>query len=205
MQDMGNIKSILRIVLGNILITMAYAFITVPNEIVNGGVTSFSLLLQDFINVDIGIIVNVITVLLLVICFIFLGKEFFFKSILSSICYMAFFNVFNSLGVDLKINIYIGIILAAVLVAMGYYLCISAKSTAVGFDIIAIILNKKNNKINIAVAMRYINIVIIALGFMNYGYLSILLGIIFTIIQSSVLKYLLNLSVSVKKENVTVN
>lgn len=39
---------------GNILITGAYAFITVPNKIVNGGVTSFSMVLEEFSSIPIN-------------------------------------------------------------------------------------------------------------------------------------------------------
>ena len=45
--------SILKIVVGNLLITFSYAFITVPNGIVNGGVTSFSMILSSV--TDLGI------------------------------------------------------------------------------------------------------------------------------------------------------
>lgn len=186
-----NIVSICKIVLGNIFITVAYAFITVPNEIINGGVTSFSLVLQSLSGINISIIVNVLTIILLVVCLIFLGKDYFLKSILSSLCYMTFFNIFYSLPISLNINRYVGVVIAAVLVGIGYYLCISAKSSTVGFDVIALILNKKNNKINIAVSMRYINIGIILLGLSSYNALSIILGIVFTLIQSIVLKKLL--------------
>lgn len=78
-------RDMLKIVLGNIFITLAYAFITVPNEIINGGVTSFSLILEAVYSIDIRVIV---TIILLLICLIFLGKEYFYKSIISSICYI---------------------------------------------------------------------------------------------------------------------
>lgn len=35
-----NLKSMAIIALGNLLLTSAYAFLTVPNNIINGGVTS---------------------------------------------------------------------------------------------------------------------------------------------------------------------
>lgn len=185
-------RDILKIILGNIFITLAYAFITVPNEIINGGVTSFSLILEGVFSIDIRVIVNIVTVALLFICLIFLGKEYFYKSIISSICYVIFFNFLYSLPINININIYLGAVIAAIMVGIGYYLCITAKSTTVSFDIVAIILNKKNRKFDIAISMRYINITIILLGLLNYGVEAIILGIIFTIIQSYILKYLLN-------------
>lgn len=189
--NLSNTTDILKIIVGNILITAAYAFITVPNEIINGGVTSFSLVLEVLSGVNIGIIVNIITIILLIVCLIFLGKEYFIKSILSSLCYMGFFNMFYNLPIEISINKYIGLVVAGILVGIGYYMCIWAKSSTVGFDIIALILNKKNEKINIAIAMRYINIVIILLGVFSYGIIAIILGVVFTLIQSTVLKLLL--------------
>ena len=47
-------REVLRIIAGNICITGAYAFITVPCHIVNGGITSFSMILHNFINMDIS-------------------------------------------------------------------------------------------------------------------------------------------------------
>lgn len=58
-------KRIISIILGNILITGTYAFITVPNEIINGGITSFSMILEKLSRIDISIFVNLTTILLL--------------------------------------------------------------------------------------------------------------------------------------------
>lgn len=110
-----SIARCLKIILGNFLITGAYAFITVPNEIVNGGVTSFSMILGS----------------------------------------------------------------------------ISSESTAVGFDVIALILNKKNPKINIALTMYLINTCVLLFGLLSYGITSVLTGIDFTALQSLTLNCLL--------------
>ena len=110
-----SIARCLKIILGNFLITGAYAFITVPNEIVNGGVTSFSMILGS----------------------------------------------------------------------------ISSESTAVGFDVIALILNKKNPKINIALTMYLINTCVLLFGLLSYGITSVLTGIGFTALQSLTLNCLL--------------
>lgn len=88
-------KDIIKIILGNIILTFAYALITVPNHIINGGVTSFSLIISQLINTDVTVIANIFTIILLLLSFIFLGKEFVLKSLLSSVCYMFFFELFS--------------------------------------------------------------------------------------------------------------
>ena len=80
-------------------------------------------------------------------------------------------------------------VIAGVLVGIGYYFCISAKSTAVGFYVIALILNKKNPKVNIALCMYTINVCVLLFGLFAYGMISILMGIGFTALQSLTLNH----------------
>ena len=151
--------SILKIVVGNLLITFSYAFITVPNGIVNGGVTSFSMILSSVTDLGIFFYTNCITILLLVLCLFFLGKSYLAKSIVSSACYMLFFSFFNGIGFGFaSIPMIISVLIAGLLVGIGYFLCLSAESSTVGFDVIALILHNKNNKIKVSKAMRYINL-----------------------------------------------
>lgn len=71
------VKRYIKIIIGNLLITGAYAFITVPNKIVNGGVTSFSMILEQITSINLTYLVNFITLLLMLCCYLFLGKIFF--------------------------------------------------------------------------------------------------------------------------------
>lgn len=182
------------VIAGNILITAAYAFITVPHEIINGGVTSFSLVLQKIMGIDIGILTNIITVLLLVICYVGLGKEFFYKSILSSACYMGFFHVFHAMEFAVPLSVFWCVPIASILVGSGYYLCIRANASTVGFDVLALVLHAKREEYSIAKTMRLINIAVILLGLCSYGWTAIVMGIIFTIIQTKILDSLLERS-----------
>lgn len=183
-------KRIISIILGNVLITGTYAFITVPNEIINGGITSFSMILGKLCHIDLSVFVNLITLLLLFLCLLFLGKEFFMGSILSCTCYLLLFTLFHSLGTGLHLPLPVCIIIAGPLVGLGYYLCINAKSTAISFDIVALILNKKNPKVNIALTMGLINILVLLTGSAVFGLLSVLYGIGFTAIQALTLNFL---------------
>lgn len=195
----ASLEDIGSILLGNLFITGAYAFITVPHAIINGGVTSFSLVLQNLIQIDVGIITNVITLLLLVLCYLGLGKEYFYKSILSSLCYMGFFNLFHSWNISLQLPDLICLPIASLMVGIGYYLCLRAKSSTVGFDVLALVLHRRDESISIAKTMRLINVAVILCGLISYGWLSIMMGIIFTLIQTKVLDLLLNKNTNPKQ------
>lgn len=183
----------LRIFLGNILITFAYATITVPRLILNGGVTSFSLVLQAWTHIDIGILVNLLTMLLILISYIFLGKRYFVGALFSSFCHMGLFNLFHWTGWVVNIPFILAVPVAALMVASGYYLCLSAESTAVSFDTIALILHQKNPRFDVAITMTTINMLVLLSGGFTYHLTSVIAGIIFTTIQGLSLKAFLYL------------
>ncbi|MDW7614973.1 YitT family protein [Peribacillus simplex] len=182
----------MKIIAGNISMTFAYAHLIVPNEIINGGVTSSALLLHALSGYNIAMLANLVSGLLLIICLVFLGKEYFFKSIVSSLSYMLFFNFFYSLNIDFDVNIVLVILISSILIAIGYYLCITANASTVGFDVIALILHHKNEKIDIAATIRIINLIVLILGLLVYGYTSIVKGIAFTLFFSFLLKKMLD-------------
>ena len=186
----------LRIFIGNILITGAYAFITVPKIILNGGVTSFSLVLEGWTGIGISFWVDFLTVLLIVISLIFLGKTYFVGALFSSVCYMVLFNLFHWTGFEVVVPLVFGTPIlatpiAAILVAGGYYFCIAAKATAVSIDTVAMILNKKNPRFNIATTMMVINIAVLLTGAATYSLSAVVCGIVFTFLQGQCLKLFL--------------
>ena len=188
----------LRIFIGNILLTGAYAFITVPKIILNGGVTSFSLVLEAWTPWSVAVWVDILTVALIIISYIFLGKSYFVGALFSSVCYMALFNFFHWTGLELPIPSLFGTPIlatpiAAFFVAAGYYFCISAKATAVSFDTIAMILNKRNPRFNIANTMMVINIMVLLTGAATYSIGAVVCGIVFTVLQAQFLKLFLKL------------
>lgn len=77
---------------------------------------------------------------------------------------------------------------------MGYYCCIIVNASTVGVDVIALIMHKKNNNINIAKTISKINIIVLFVGLIVYGVKSIIIGMIFTSIYSRILEYFLKVN-----------
>lgn len=175
------------ITMGNLLLTAAYAFLTVPNQIINGGVTSTSLLISHYLHVDISYISTPLTIILLIFGRVFLGKEFFIRSLYSSICYVIFFNFFHWTGITFPLPSFVCVVIAGVLVGLGHYLCLSQDSSTVGYDVIALYLHKIHPKWNPAIILRIIGMIILIIGVATFGIWSVVYGILFTIIQTQVI------------------
>ena len=185
------IKAIGKVIIGNVFLGLAYAKWMKPDGIINGGVTSIAMILEKVTGVQIFYLTSVITALLLLFCFVFLGKGNFFKSIISSVCYNLFFALFYLSDINLQVNIVVDFLLASVFIAVGYYCCISANASTVGMDVIALAVNKRHPEFSVARGIRYINFGVLALGFLTYGVKSVVIGILFSLVNSYMLEFLL--------------
>ena len=174
---------------GLVILNFAYVMVTVPHGIINGGVTSFSMILSKLPLTEllpVNAWVTIVTALLALLCFLFLGRDIFIASLYSCVVGVAAFNFFTlvipegvidamvkigSMGDNpvIPIGMAVELIIAAIVVGTGYYFCLSNDSTAVGMDTIALILHKRNEKIPIAYAMYAINILVLLLGLYAYG------------------------------------
>lgn len=180
-----------KIFLGNIFISFAYACITVPKIIINGGVTSFSLVLSSMLNVSVTSLVNLVTLALLLLSLVFLGKRYFIGVLFSSLCYVLTFNFFYGLHYELVTPFWLAVLVSALLVASGYWLCISSEASAVSFDTLALILNKTSKHFDVAITMTVINILVLSMGLLVFSIKAVLAGVCFTILQGAFLKILL--------------
>lgn len=111
----------IKIFAGNLLMAMAYSFITVPNDIVNGGVTSLAMICAELLGVDVALCSNLFTILLMVICAVFLGKSYFMGTVCSCVMYMTMFTLFSMSGISLHIFPPAAALIAAVMVGTGYF------------------------------------------------------------------------------------
>lgn len=192
------------IALGVIIFNFTYVMVTVPFGIINGGVTSMSMILSRLPLAEalpVNAWVSIVTCTLAMLCCIFLGRKIFIASIYSCIVGIASFNLFTyiapaflheqvddfaQLGSNSILNAGLGIelILAAIVVGIGYFLCLDNDSTAVSMDTIALIIHKRNDRIPVAYAMYAINISVLLLGMFTYGIKCVIMGIAFAGMQA---------------------
>lgn len=186
----GEFMNYLKIILGNIFMTFAYAYIAVPFGIVNGGVTSFAMVLDKNLPGNISFWTNTLYLSLLIIYYIFMGYKCFINALFSCIAFILFFTLFTAFPLMLPLPFFLAVPCMGILIGIGYYFCISARSTALGFDTIAIILHDRNPKINLALTIYICNVIVLLSGLFTYGIVSVIAGIICSGLQSFVLNLL---------------
>ena len=209
----STIKRFALIGFGLVILNFAYVMVTVPHGIINGGVTSFSMILSRLPlteHLPVNAWVAIVTALLALLCWIFLGRRVFIASLYSCVVGVAAFNFFTLVVpkgvIDTMVRFgHVGgnpvipagmaleLIAAAIVVGAGYYFCLSNDSTAVGMDTIALIIHTRHEKIPIAYALYAINIMVLLLGLYTYGLRCVLMGIAFAGIQALTLNTMLKI------------
>jgi len=186
------LQAIVKIIFGNILLGFAYAQWMRPNGIINGGVTSLAMIFERLTPISVIIFANGITVFLLILCLVFLGKERFVKSLFGGFCYNVFFALFTLIPLSLNVHIVVDLLLSCLLISAGYFLCLSAKATAVSMDVIALIIHKKYPEQSLPRIIRLINLSVLTAGLIVYGVLSVAMGVVFTFINTHLLQLYMN-------------
>ena len=136
--------SLLKIVVGVILTDIAFGMIILPQSFAAGGVTGFSVILHKFIPISLSLIVFICNAVLFILGYVFIGKEFVFKTLIASIIFPTGLEICQNYNVlvPLKSDPLMSAIAAGILLGAGSGLILSGDGSSGGFDIIGVILHK---------------------------------------------------------------
>lgn len=140
-----HIKEYIIISIGVIIMTLGLNFFLVPANLAVGGIVGFAMVLNKIIPVSIGAIMVVMNVFLFIIAFILIGGQFGAKTIYTSFLlsgamwiFEKYFYITNPLTNDMFLNLFFGILIQGIGMAVIFY----QNASTGGTDIVAKILNK---------------------------------------------------------------
>ena len=139
------VKDFIMLNVGLIMTAFCLVMIFEPNNAVFGGVGGIGIILDDIIPVPVSVIVFVINALLLIVGWIFIGKEFFLKTLYGSLAYPVYafllellFNLFDkNIIIELyQTNGLLLVFFSAIIMGIGLGLAIKSGASTGGVDII---------------------------------------------------------------------
>lgn len=138
-------KKILMTVLGCLISAFAFNLFFVPYNILPGGVSGISIIVNHFIHIDKALFILIASLILLVISYFFLGKEVTINSIIGSILFPIFISLTELFLKHFPItidNIILSLIFGGIIFGFGLGLVYREGYTTGGTDIINKLLNK---------------------------------------------------------------
>ena len=145
MERTKNIKEYVIITLGTLIVSMAVYFFLLPSNVVVGSLSGLVMVLATFIPLKISVMTFILNAVLLVVGFLFIGKEFGAKTVYTSLLMPIFLYVFELIfpnNKSLTNDVVLDTICYIFVVSVGLALLFNANASSGGLNIVAKLLNK---------------------------------------------------------------
>ena len=140
-EQVKRLKETLYVTLGAFILAISVNLIFLPNQIVAGGASGLSIVLNELFGWNVALTLYAINIPLLILCFLLLGKDVGFKTIYGSLINPFFIAITGSLP-PLTNNIFLATLYGGVLTGIGLGLVFRGNASTGGSAIISQIVNK---------------------------------------------------------------
>ena len=166
------IKELIEFIIGCFFVALAFNLFMLPNNLVAGGVSGFSLILKHFFGLNPSTIISVANILLIILSFVVLGKEKTKMTIMGSILFPVFVSLTEHLSTYISFKESEMILIAifgGALQGLGAGLIFRAGYSTGGTDILNMIVSKIF-KISLGNSMFFTDGLIILIGAFVFGF-----------------------------------
>ena len=164
-------KNFLLMNVGCILLAAGVYFFKIPNGFATGGVTGIGTILGNITPVSPGAWIWILNIVLLLLGFIFLGRQNGIKTVYCSMFYSAITYVLEiivPMTKPLTNQPFLELVYAMLLTAIGSALIFNSEASSGGTDIAALIL-KKFTKIDVGKALLVVDFIVAVSSFAVFG------------------------------------
>ena len=135
----SKVKRYIEFVLGCFIIAVAFNLFLAPNDLVTGGVSGISIILNDLFAINTSMFILIVNILLLVLSYFLLGKEKTKASILGSLLFPVFVELTSDINLLFQIDnsqLLLSALFAGVVYGFGAGINYKAGFTTGGTDIL---------------------------------------------------------------------
>lgn len=176
------------IIIGNAILAFGICAFITPHGIIVGGASGLGLIVKQITGIPLSLVVYAINIVMFIIGYFCLGKDFAAKTLLSTIIFPTFLTVFeNTPGVThLTSDLLLSSVYAGIFVGGGLGLVLRMGASTGGMDIPPLVLNKKTG-ISTTILINGFDCVILALQVPFSNVEQILYGILVVLITAVVM------------------
>ena len=179
------LREYILILIGVFLVAISLEYFFIPNNIAAGGLTGLAIVINHYIpSISTGPLVFIMDLFLFVIGFIFLGKNFGVKTIVSSFSLAGMMTIIETYFNPKAItnDLMLAAIFGTFITAIGMAIVFNANASTGGTDTIAKILNKFFH-IDIGKSLLAVDFIVTLLGAVTFGINIGLYGLLSVIIN----------------------
>lgn len=199
------VKETILIAIGSFIVALGMYYFLVPENLATGGVSGLAIVLNYYLPFPISLTNFILNLMLLIVGFIFLGKEFGGKTIISVFSISFFMSIMEfshpvtkPVTDEILLNLICGIIISA----MGLSVVFNQNASTGGTDILAKLFNKYFN-LDMGKGLMAADIIVVVLAFFTYGIQTGIVGAFGWFLNGIVVNYFID-GFSVKNEVVII-
>ena len=173
------------------IISCSIYFFLIPSGLVVGRLSGLSMVLNQVINLPISVITFILNVGLLIIGFIFIGKEFGAKTVYTSVLlplFLAVFEIVIPLEESLTQNSVYDLISYTLIIAFGQAMLFNVNASSGGMDIVGKIISKYTH-LEIGKALTICGIITAATSIFVYDISTMIVSLIGTYANGQAVDY----------------
>ncbi|SFK64058.1 Uncharacterized membrane-anchored protein YitT, contains DUF161 and DUF2179 domains [Lachnospiraceae bacterium KH1T2] len=139
------VKDILLMTFATGIVAASVFFFLVPSHAAVSSVSGLAIVLTNFVPLSMSQITGILNIVLLIIGFIFIGKEFGFKTVYTTILMPVFLGIFEKIlpnNKSLTGDATLDVLCYVVTVSVGLSILFNDNASSGGLDIVAMLINK---------------------------------------------------------------
>lgn len=179
-------KKWIKFILGITIVAFSFNLFCVPDNLASTGIGGLSIVINNFIKIDTSLFVGAVNIFLIILSFIFLGKDDTYKTILGALIYPVMLKLTSYITglIDLSsVDLLIKAIIGGIINGVGLGMVFKTGYTTGGTDIIESILGKYL-KISMDKAIIMVDGVVVALTGLVFGVEHLIYAFVILIFQS---------------------
>ena len=187
-KNVRSVRTFVIIILGNMLYALIVKLFLLPGNLMTGGTTGIGLLVKRYTEISLAGFVLIFNLIMLAAGFVLLGKKFALTTVISSLAYPIFLEVFDRIlgEVTLTEEPILNTIFSGLGIGLALGLVIRTGASTGGMDIPPLVLHKYF-RIPVSVSLNFFDMLILA-GQAVYNHAErILYGILLILIYTGVL------------------
>ena len=191
MNNKGLIKEIFVMTLADAITAIAVFFFLVPSHTSISSISGLGIILTHFIPLPLSVITMALNILLLIIGFIFCGKEFGAKTVYTSVMLPVFLGIFEKIFPDfmsLTGSQELDAVCYVLVVSIGLAMLFNMNASSGGLDIVAKIMNKYLH-VDLGKAMSLSGMCVALSSAFVYDKKTVVLSVLGTYVNGIVLDY----------------
>lgn len=179
-------KSVVTIILGNLIFAASVNFFVLPYDILSGGVAGIALILNKLFSWNTVIVIDILIVATFIMAWIFLGRDFTVKTVISSIVYPIFITLLAKVQYNLEADPLLVAIMGGAIGGIGLSIVLKQDASTGGMDVPSIIIAKYTH-IPLAHVMFALDSFVVLMGIISFSVEKVMLGILYIYVCNAVI------------------